>query len=650
MSGEILVDGEELWSEYLRLLREAGQHADADQAETDEHAKRYATVEKPWLLRSRVEALRADAGFRTAGMTYERLDQTLRERRYGEAAQLLPEALSAVLDILATENLGWKAFPALTPAAITVAALFPNETVDEMYRRLAALPNTPNVGAYSRVLGLRRDMQSVLSAVDGVADRSAVKVASGLDGRAFTNTVQWLAKAGALDDDGVTLRPATGAPATEPPEEQEARPSGYRLPAALPPLLDLNEHPRVAGPDMYDKQPGVTALSRVPEPTPQLMPTPQPLRPAGQARMLGTKHCTWLLTAKRPTAEIRPVWTAAVFDRHGTPRGTVTLPAPAKSWTAGPDRDWVCIADEDEHLRVYREAGELIIDVDLGEVARGRRSHLLGLLPFADFDVTDDRLLITSGPNVWLLHPDGSGWGLRIPPKVYPSGAWQEGATPPPVRRLAQQLGLREDLTTGEAVSHLAALGMTDRDVAVHWPADAPKPKYLKPAAKLHEHLGLITDDNIAAARLTSAGVTVSTRYGLNADISNDGTVARLWTTFGTLTTLSEQSGSRAGVVADAVVSVADGIVTVNPAGTRADIALNGAGPSPVHETAAADGDPLPLPEHVIRVSSSSIHIVNTITGTARTYPVPKRPSAVVRAGDHLRIHVGAKHAQVPLP
>ena len=650
MSGEILVDGDGMWDEYLRLLRSVGREADAEEAAANEDVKFYATVRRPEWLQERVLKLRREVRRDEGAEAEHLLEMTLWERQYPEAARLLPEVLTATLDLLADVNVGWNALPALTPAALAVAALHPYEQVDAMYARLAALPNTPNVGAYSRVLGLRQDMQSVLAAATESSNRDAVKKAAGLDGRAFTNTVQWLVKAGALTDDGVTLRPGAVTPATAAPQEQAVAHSGYRLPETPPTLVDLNEHPRVAGPDMYDRPPTVTALSRVPEPAPPLIATPQPLRPAGQAQMLGTKHTTWLLTMKRPTAEIRSKWTASVFDRAGRPLTEVTLPAPAKSWTASPDRDWVCIVDDDEHLRVYREGGDLITDVDLAEVTDGRRNHLLGFRLLADYDVTDDRLLLTSGPNAWLLHPDGTGSGLRMPPKVYPSGAWQRGATPPQVSRLAKQLGLREDLTTSEAVSHLASLGLTDREVAVDWPADAPQPKYRKPAAKLQEQLGLITDDSISAARLTRDGFTVSTGYGLNADVANDGSVTRLWMTFGALTTLHEGPGARVGVTAEAVVTVSDDIVTLERSASGTDVARTEAGPSPAHELAAADGDHIALPEHVVRVSGSSVHIVNIDTGSARTYPVPKKPSAIVRAGDHVRIHVGAKHAEVPLP
>ncbi|MGW8431148.1 hypothetical protein ACWGJ9_08490 [Curtobacterium citreum] len=651
MSGEILAaGGEDLWDEYLRLLRAAGRGEEADEAAGSDDTKFYATVMRPEWLRDRVEQLRRESLFTAAVVGGGALEQALRERRYPEAARLLPEALASTLDVLATTNLAWNTMPALTPAAIAVAALHPDEQVDAMFARLSALPNTPNVGAYSRVLDLRQSMRALLAAMAASPDRAAVKAASGLDGRAFTNTAQWLVKAGAIDDDGVTLRPATGAPATEAPTEQEPEPSGYRLPADPPQLIDLNESPRVAGPDMYDPQPVAAALSRVPEAGPALLPTPPTLRPAGQARLVGTRHTTWLLTMKRPVAELRPVWTATVFDAAGAPQAQVVLPAPATSWTAGPDRDWVCVVDEDAHLRVYREGGELIVDVDLGEVADDRRSHFIGFRPLADYDVTDDRLLVVSGPNVWLLRPDGDGWALRVPPKVYPSGSWPRGATPPAVAKLATRFGLREDLTTGEAVSHLAALGMTDRDVAISWPSEASRPTYRIPAARFHDHLGLITDDHIRAARLTRSGATISTSYGLNVDVADGVEVLRLWATPGTLTTLSEGAGSRVGVVSDAVVSVADDIVTVTGSSTGTDVALVGSQPSPVHDVAAADGEALALPNHVIRVSGSSVHIVNTGTGVARTYPLPKKPSAVVRAGDHVRVHVGAKHAEVPLP
>lgn len=648
MSGETVVDGDGLWSEYLRLLHAVGRDADADDAAGNEDVKFYATVVKPGWLQDRVDKLRREIGYTATALGSELLEQTLRERRYDEAAQLLPEALSSTLDLLTTINLGWNSLPALTPAAIAVAALYPDEKTDALFARLAALPNSPNIGGYSRLLDLRQNMKALLAVVDGETRRTQAKAAAGLDGRAFTNAVQWLVKAGVLDDDGETLRPATGAPATTPPEEQTPTLSGYRLPEAIPTLIDVNQYPRIPGPDMYDERPQTAMLSRVPEPALPLLPTPQGLRPTGQAQLLGTKHTTWLLTMKRPTAELRPVWTASVFGRDGKPRGTVTMPAPVKSCSAGADRDWVSVVDEDEHLRVYREGGELIVDVDLTAVMGDRRPQVTGHRMRADYDVTDDRLLLSVGANCWLLRPDGSGQGWSTPPKVYPSGAWRRGETPPKVSRLAKRLGLRSDLTTGEAVSHLAARGLTDRNVAVRWSENANAPTYVEPAAQLHDALGLITDDTISEVRLTRDGFTICTYYGLNADITNDGSVVRLWMTVGPLTTLSESSGSRVGVTFDSVISVAGDILT---SGGGTDVAVaDDAGPSPAHEIVPVDGDTLSLPGHVVRVSGRDVHVVEVSTGAARTYPLPKKPSAVVRAGDHLRIHVGAKHAEVPLP
>jgi hypothetical protein len=640
---------DDLWAEYVRLLRTVNGDKSADDVARNANLRSFAEANPAWLGQQ-MQRLRTLEANTLVIASDGQLMVLLRQRQYAEAARLLPAALTYFISWLShQETVPAGPFEALSPPALAAAALHPDEQTDALLARISEAWNSPSVGAHSRVVTLRENMRAVLAAAAGSADRAAVRTTSGLDGRAFTNTVQWLVKAGVIADDGETLRPATGAPATAPPTEQTPVPSGFRLPDEVPQLIDLNTHARVAGPDLYDRRQLPLALSRVPEPAPALHPTPQSLRPAGQAQMLGTKHSTWLLTRKRPVAEFRAVWSAAVFDQSGKPVATVPLPAPVKSWTAGADRDWVCLLDEDEHLRVYREGGELIIDVDLVGVYDGHRDFV-GYPLRADYDVTDDRLLVSAGALFWLLHPDGSGWGRRMPPKVYPSGSWPRGQTPENVRRLAKRLQLREDLTTGEAVSHLAALGLTDRDVAVQWPADAESPTYLRPAAALHDELGIITDDSIYDARLTHAGVTVSTAYGLNADVTTAGEVSRLWTTAGSMTTLRETAGGRVGVTAEAVVSVTDSIVTVGESLGSGAVARSEAGPSPVHETAAADGEPLPLPSHIVRVSGGSVHIVNTGTGTARTYPVPKKPSATVRAGDHLRIHVGAKHAEVPLP
>ncbi|WIE81519.1 hypothetical protein [Curtobacterium sp. MCSS17_016] len=648
MSGADAVD-DELWAEYVRLLRAVNGDGSADEVARNGNLRSFAEANPAWLGKQ-MERLRTLETKALVVAGDEQLMVLLWQRRYAEAARLLPGALTYFSSWLSNqEAVPAGPFDALSPAALAAAALHPEEETDALLAKISEAPNSPAVGAHSRVLTLRDNMKAVLAAAAESADRASVKAASRLDGRAFSNTVQWLVKAGVLTDDGKTLRPATDAPATAPPTEQTPIPSGFRLSDEEPLLIDLNTHPRVAGPDMYDSPQFSVALSRVPEPAPTFLPTPQMLRPAGQARMLGTKHTTWLLTMKRPVAEFRSVWTAAVFNRDGKPQATVPLPAPVKSWTVGADRDWVCLLDEDEHLRVYREGGELIVDVNLVGVYDGNQNALEYPLR-ADYDVTDDRLLMSAGSHLWLLHPDGSGWGRRMPPKVFPSGAWPRGATPAKVRRLAKQLRLREDLTTSEAVSHLAAIDLTERSVAVRWSSDAGKPAHLRLAASLHDELGVITDDSIYEARLTRDGVTVSTAYGLNADVTTAGEVSRLWTTVGSMTTLGEAAGGRVGVTADAVVSVTDSILTVGPPSDGTTVARSEASPTPVHETAGARGEPLPLPNHIVRVTGGSVHIVNTSTGTARTYPVPKKPSAVVRAGDHLRIHVGAKHAEVPLP
>jgi hypothetical protein len=160
--------------------------------------------------------------------------------------------------------------------------------------------------------------------------------------------------------------------------------------------------------------------------------------------------------------------------------------------------------------------------------------------------------------------------------------------------------------------------------------------------------LGEITPDRIESGRLNSTGATVSTGYGLNVDFDNDGQVTRLWNTASTLNTLAEHGRRRIGATDNAIVEVTDDIVLTG-ATVPVRVGDRTGAPSPVHELATAAGDTIAGPGWVARLDGLILTVVGDHDRTPRTYQLPKKPSALVRHGNHLRAHIGAKHALIPL-
>ena len=635
------------WERYLRLLREVRGDHEADETAANEDLRWLISADpERHLQRLRNEQVRSPE---SEAATFEAsLSVALRQRDYREAARLLPGVLARVPDIwtLVAEQPGMNQFESLSPGALAAAALFPDEQTDRALEAISTMEVSPNVAAFAKMLDLRKAAQAVLAAVsDGPLPRDVLRSRSDLVGRTYSNAVQWLQKAALITEAHGIITAGGTPPASAPPVEQDTPEPVAVSEGGVPVrLVDLNDFPRAAG----DSQ-GATArperltLERVPDPVSPatFVPTAPAERPAGQAQVLVTAHTTWLLTWKQPPAEPRRVWSAAVHGRDGAVQQHLVLPAPVRSWVAGPDRDWVCQLDEDHHLRVYREGGDLLTDVHLSAIPEVGAAVTAAYPVRADFDVTTDRLLVTAGAEVWMLTPGAEPWGRRMPAKVYPSGGWGPGETPARVRALAKRFGLREDLTAREAVSHLDALGLTSRDETVVWPQDATNPTFTVPAAEFHMHLGEITPDAIYAARLTRTGATVSTRYGLNVDFNTVGDVERLCWTDGTLRTLAEDGASRIGATAHAVVRVADDVITTSGCG---EVAAAAEALNPVHEVAEVEGEPVAGPGWVAAVSGPILTVVNTESGLVRAHQLPKKPSAFLRAGGTIRVHVGTKH------
>ncbi|WIB65682.1 hypothetical protein [Curtobacterium sp. MCBD17_040] len=575
----------------------------------------------------------------------------LAERRYADAAQLLMPSLELALPPYSTSGgSGIAMVPeALSSRGLAAAALYPNEQVDALLRRISSAENSPQVSAYSKMLDLRAAMRAVLTAVAaGVSARKEVQAQAGLDGRAFVRAVQWLVKAGELFEDGATLSLHGRPPASAPPMEQQPVESASPS-VPEPQLVDLNTLPRVLGGDTYaSSREDPLTLARVPElvPAAAFAATPAPLRPLGQARALTTQHMAWLLTYKQSASERRRQWTASLIDRNGNPLRPLTLPAPLRSTVSGLDRDWVCIVDDDLHLRVYREGGELIVDVGLRQRMPNLPADLDPWTVRADYDVRTDRFAVVVRDTVWVGDESGRVlWGRRVPGKVYPSGSWAAGQTPSTVRVVASHLGLRNDLTAREAVSYLESEGLTDRRAALAGTS---------PARVLHEHLGEVTPDAIMEVRFTADRLlTVSTKYGLNVDLTVDGDAARLWDTGDALRVLVDDGTSRTSVTRTAVVRVAGEVIVTgsgNGNGMTAAASTAALRPDPTYEIADVLGEAVAGDGWVARTEGTTVSIVDTSSGAVAAYLLPKKPSAVVPTPDGLRVHVGAKHTVLPLP
>lgn len=650
--------------EYLRLHRLVRGDFETNQIVDDDDIRLHFHLHTDTMM----SQLQRHARWDEMSQFYEAQDAVVSaaaRRDFAEAARHLPAVLPSLIDIakkMRAQGSAAMTFDVLRGGSVAAAALHPNDDVDQMFASIAADPATPDPDVHKKMLTLRGTMAAVAKALqdeDGLATKNRIRDCAGItDGRLLNQALTWLVKAGLLFEAAggysTTGRPApTSRPVDITP--MQPAPATAPVPAALVHLLD---HPRVAGPDTYAAERPQAALPVSPTSVQvaDLMATPTDLRPAGTAKIAVTAGTTWLLTYKHPAGAPARQWTATIYGQAGNPLRTVTLPAPVQSWSAGPDRDWVSILGDDLHLTVYRETGDRLTDIRLDQLPevtdRLRNGGAGWQVRVADHDITTGRTLVTFEDSVWMLdHGGQTTWGARVPEKVYPSGAWKPDEVPPEVRRRAVQLGLPEDLTAREAISYLSANDLipapfgTGRGVGDRAGSTVAR---LEPGAELAEHLGEITPDRIEVGRLTHTGATISTRYALNADFDNDGQVTRLWNTAGTLNTLAEHGRRRIGATGRAIVEVTDHIV-LTEATVPARVGDRSGSPSPVHDLATAAGDTIAGPGWVARLDGPTLTVVTDHDRTPRTYQLPKKPSALVVQENHLRAHIGAKHALIPL-
>ncbi|WP_434161378.1 hypothetical protein [Clavibacter michiganensis] len=608
-----------------------------------------------------VSRLRKELGF---GMFVQAQDEVIAaamQRDFVQAARLLPQVLPFLID--STKRLreqGWAtSFDVLRGGPLAAAALYPNEDVDRMLADIAADPATPDPAVHQKMLLLRKAMVAAAKALQeegGPATKARIRERAGVtDGRLLSRALDWLVKAGLMfevnGEYSTQGRPAPSAP----PVDILSVAASVSVSAMSATLIHLLDYPRVAGPDTYVSSPPQLALPGVAIPLTvnDLVPTPMDLRPAGTARIAMTAGTTWLLTYKQPASALARLWTATIMGASGNLLRVLPLPAPVQSWSAGPDRNWVSVLSDDLHLRVYREGGELVTEIPLGRVPEISIRLAAGGAPWqlrvADHDLATGRTLVTFDDAVWLLGGDSRArWGVRVPEKAYPSGAWKPDEVPAAVRRLAVELGLPADLTAREAISYLSANGIVADHSAAANDGDGFSVEPRNPAAELLEELGELTLDRIESGRLTSTGATISTAYALNVDLNDDGEVARLWNTDSTLKTLSEQDRSRVGTTRRAIVEVTDDVFT-SGAAVPARVGDRSGAPSPAHVLAIAAGDVVAGHGWIARLDGALLTVVSGQDRNTRTYQLPKKPSALVRHGSQLRVHIGAKHALIPL-
>lgn len=620
--------------------------------------------------------------------------EAVRRRDYALAAQAqkltLPIMEAAIREIPFLYRDARASLPLIERVGIAVAALNPDAEVEEMFERLSKSPllgSRVESGAVARARSLVERIAEVVATNPGLSRQRLREIVKPVDAREFSRLLDYMAKGAYIHESGATYTlHRTSVP------KQPTTPFRHGKEPFSGPVIDLSALPRALGKDIYDRaaerndetRPGDEIAATTPMLAGDAVRSefgayriervPKALKLAGTARGAVLRGATWLFTFKRPASAPHANFTATILDHQGRVIRLLELPHTAERWSAQPDRTWISIFDSDLTIHVYREDGEPLLSIPLAgnpdieaELARagypglGEERDVKYQFRSFDFDPVRGQVVFTLFDVAWCATIEGNMlWSLRAPCKAYPSGAWQASAVPRAVASAAGRLGLRRDLSSREAAAYLHARGLVHLDYSSLWSyplrAESSTGNLAIEAGgssrdrqTLRSHMGELTIDRIEKAQFTDSGVSLSTGYGLNVEVGDDGGIRQLWNSAGTLNTLISAGGGRIGTIGRLLVSVAETVIVVGTSAEhRSGPDMHSSGDLS-HILGELDGTAIAGPDWVAGRTGSTITIASAPGWSPVVYSLPIKSTAFYPVGDHLRIHMGTFWAIVPI-